>query len=323
MTAPAHDLLVAGANPAIDLYYCLDHLRVGDVNRVASVRSAAGGKANNLARAHHRLGGRPLTTGIAAGETGKRILDGLTAEGIAHDYVIGGGESRQTVTLVAAGATTVLLEPGPPVAEASLACLEAKVATLAPSVAAVAIVGSLPPGAPAEYVAQLVLTAREASTAPIAVDTSGEALRLAALTGPHLIKVNVEEYERAFRRSARHRSAVESHFLSLTDRGLETLCLTDGPRGALVLSRRERFAVRTEAADPISTAGAGDAFLAGLLFALHRGDDLTAAAQLASAAAAAALQTVGAGFIDATLVETALSRTRLLDAGAFFAEPRP
>src|SRR5688572_5733653 len=79
-----HDLLVVGANPAIDVYYCLDDFRVGDVNRVTSVRAAAGGKANNLARAHQRLGGRPLTTGIAAGETGKRMLGQLTSEGIAH-----------------------------------------------------------------------------------------------------------------------------------------------------------------------------------------------------------------------------------------------
>jgi fructose-1-phosphate kinase PfkB-like protein len=197
------------------------------------------------------------------------------------------------------------------------------VATLAPTVAAVAIVGSLPPGAPADFVARLVLAAREASTGPIAVDTSGEALRIAALAGPHLIKVNVDEFERAFCQSARNRAAVEANFRALAFRGLETLCLTDGPRGALVISGRERFVVRTESVDPVSTAGAGDAFLAGLLFALHRGDGLTAASRLASAAAAAALQEVGAGFIDATLVEALLPLTQVLDVDAFFAESRP
>ncbi len=50
----ARDLLVVGANPAIDVYYCLDRLGVGDVNRVASVRRVPGGKANNLARAYRR-----------------------------------------------------------------------------------------------------------------------------------------------------------------------------------------------------------------------------------------------------------------------------
>ncbi|MGH2562217.1 MAG: 1-phosphofructokinase family hexose kinase [Thermomicrobiales bacterium] len=326
MTVPeraAHDLLVIGANPAIDRYYCLDQLRVGDVNRVTSVRAAAGGKANNLARAYRRLGGNPITTGIVAGETGHRILTGLATEGIAHDYVCTDGESRQTVTLLAAGATTVLLEPGPLVPETALDRLVEKVAMLALTVSGVAITGSLPSGAPGDTVARLVRAARTASSGPIAVDTSGEALRIAALAGPHLIKVNVEEYERAFGQPADDPAAVEAHVRSLADHGVEILCLTDGPRGALVLTAQERFAVRTEAPDPVSTAGAGDAFLAGLLLALLRGDELTAAARLASAAAAAALRQVGAGFIEPADVDADLSRTRLLDARSFFAEPRP
>ena len=322
MTAPTHDLLVVGANPAIDLYYCLDMLRAGEVNRVATVRAAAGGKANNLARAYRRLGGRPLTTGIAAGDTGRRILNRLTSEGIAHDYVVAEGESRQTVTLVSGGQTTVLLEPGPLVSEAAIALLAEKVTVLAPTVSAVAITGSLPPGASAGSVAGFVAAARKSPGVLVAVDASGEALRLAALAGPHLIKVNRDEYERAFDQTVGDFSAIENHLVSLADRGVETLCLTDGERGALVLSRAGRFTVRTEASDPISTAGAGDAFLAGLLFALHRGDGLGDAARRASAAAAAALRQIGAGFIEPADADAALSRTRLLGADAFFAEQR-
>jgi tagatose 6-phosphate kinase len=301
----AHDLLVVGVNPAIDIYYCLDRIQVGEVNRVGSVRVAPGGKANNLARAYHRLGGSPLTTGIAGGETGRRILAGLSAEGIAHDYVIADGESRQTVTLNTPDATTVLLEPGPPVSETTLTALIAKVAALAAGSPIVAVVGSLPPGAPSDYIAQLILTIRSTSSALIAIDTSGEALERATLAGPNLIKVNVDEYERAFRTSARDQSAVERHFCSLAERGLETLCLTDGARGALVLSAGDPFVIRTDVTNPIATVGAGDAFLAGLLSAPHRGDDLRAAAYLASAAAAAAVQSVGAGFIEPSVFEAA------------------
>jgi tagatose 6-phosphate kinase len=326
VTSPAfaaRDLLAVGVNPAIDVYYFLDQLRVGDVNRVASVRAAAGGKANNLARAYRRLGGNPMTTGIAGGDTGRRILAELAAEGIEHDYVLADGASRQTVTVVAGGTTTVLLEPGPPVAEAALDALAAKVESSSATACAVVVTGSLPPGVPSAYVARLVYAARAASAPLVAVDTSGKALQLAATAGPHLIKVNVDEFERAFRCSGRDLSPVERLFDTLANGGVETLCLTDGARGALVLSATERFVVRTDTAKAVSTAGAGDAFLAGLLFALRRGDSLRDAARLASAAAAAALRTVGAGFIEPSAVEAALTRTQLLDYAVFFAEPRP
>jgi tagatose 6-phosphate kinase len=299
---PDHDLLVVGVNPAVDVYYRLDRLCVGGVNRVTPVRSAAGGKANNLARAYRRLGGRPLATGIVGGESGRCIRDGLTQEGIAHDFVSAAGDSRQTVTVVAGGTTTVLLEPGPHVAEPALVDLEAKVAALAATVPAVAVAGSLPPGAPASYLGDLVRAVRAASGALVAVDASGEALRLGGLAGPHLIKVNAEEVEVAFRQSARSRAGIDRLFRELSDRGVETLCLTDGARGALVVTDRECFAVQTDAGEPVSTAGAGDAFLAGLLFALGRGKALCEAARLASAAAAAALEAIGAGFIEPEVV---------------------
>jgi 1-phosphofructokinase family hexose kinase len=319
----ARDLLAVGANPAIDLYYCLDHLDVGDVNRVASVRRVAGGKANNLARVYRRLGGNPVTTGIVAGETGRSILVGLREEGIAHDCVCADGESRQTVTLVEPGATTVLLEPGPPVTVSALDALVEKVAAWSVAVRAVALVGSLPPGAPTSYTASLVSAARGGSGALVAVDASGEALRLAAVAGPRLIKVNRDEFESAFHVSSRVRSDVERVYRQLAQNGVETLCLTDGSMGAFIISGNERFAVKTRVEQPVSTAGAGDAFLAGYLVAHLRGDTIQEAARLASAAAAAALQTIEAGFIDPAEVEAALERTELFDSAVFFPEAHP
>jgi tagatose 6-phosphate kinase len=317
MTTATYDLLVVGANPAMDRYYCLGNLHIGEVNRVSSVQSAAGGKANNLARVFRNLGGNPLTTGIAAGQTGRQILDDLTVEGIGHDYVFAEGESRQTVTVSAESQTTVLLEPGPLVSEEAIASLVAKVAALALPAAAVAITGSLPAGAPVDTVGRLVAASRETSTAMVAVDTSGEALRLAALAGPHVIKVNREEYERAFGEPTDRLKDVEAHFEVLTMHGVETLCLTDGPRGALVLNRNDRFAVRTPASDPHSTAGAGDAFLAGFVFALLHGRKLRDAARFASAVGAAALRHVAAGFVELADVDSALARTELLEGDAF------
>jgi fructose-1-phosphate kinase PfkB-like protein len=194
---------------------------------------------------------------------------------------------------------------------------------LASGIPAVAISGSLPPGAPPDTVARLVGTARGESANLIAVDTAGEPLRLAARAGPHLIKVNLDEFASSYDLSGDTFAAVEIQYEQLAQRGVDILCLTAGPRGALVLTPNDCFAVRTEVRKPLSTAGAGDAFLAGLLFGLMCGHTLIEAARLASATAAAALRQVGAGFIEPADVEAVLPRTQLLDAEAFFAEPRP
>jgi 1-phosphofructokinase len=154
----------------------------------------------------------------------------------------------------------------------------------------------------------------------VAVDAAGEVLRQAAMAGPHLIKVNTDEFARAFETSVGSLRDIERRFATLAAAGVELLCITGGARGAVILTEHERFAVRTSVEHPISTAGAGDAFLAGLLRARLRGDGIREGARLASAAAAAAVLRVEAGFIDAEEVEAALERTELLDAADFFAE---
>lgn len=312
-------MLVVGPNSAIDAYWTLDRLRPGQVNRAQAAFDTAGGKANNLSRALRRLGGRPLVVGIAAGHQGALMLAGLAREGIAHDYVTAPGETRRNLSLLSCSdrATTVLLEPGQALTGETLDELAAKVDRWAPGVPFVALTGSLPPGAPATLYAQLIRRVRARSDAQIAVDASGEALRHAAGAGLDLLKVNLEEFESAFPGAASDWTAIERQYRRLQRDGLKTLCLTHGPRGAAVLSGEDRFGVRTGVPDLVSAVGAGDTFLAGLLFGLGRGDGLRDAARLASAAAAANLQTLGCGFIEPPSVEACLGRTVLVDPREF------
>jgi 1-phosphofructokinase family hexose kinase len=319
-TAPPgnHDVLVVGPNAAIDTYYELGELRPGHVNRITSVRDTAGGKANNLARALSRLGGRPLVVGIVAGRRGHYILDELGLEGIACDYVLAEGNSRLNTTLLEAGSrlTTVLLEPGQPVTAEALEALAGKAAAWMEHIHCVVLTGSLPPGGLPDYYARLTRQAL-AVGAQVAVDASGEPLRLAALAGPTIIKVNREEFESAFPGASRDWPGLLRQFHALADCGLKTLVLTDGAHGAVVLSEADQFWVRTLVASWVSPVGAGDTFLAGLLFGLGRGDSLRQAACLASAAAAANLQVLGCGDIDAAAAGSFLAHTRVDEAPAF------
>ena len=187
--------------------------------------------------------------------------------------------------------------------------------------------GSLPPGAPAEYVARLVRAARGGirrawSPSTPRVRRSGSR----PLAGPHLIKVNVDEYERAFGRSGeRPLPPSRRTFRSLADRGVETLCLTDGR------ARRARPHRATSASpcgprptDAVSTAGAGDAFLAGLLFALRRGDALIRMPRGSPRPRRRRRCGTSAPGSSSRRTSKRPWRARdLLDADAFFAESRP
>jgi tagatose 6-phosphate kinase len=316
--ARPYDVVVVGPNAAVDTYYSLEALDLGQVNRIGTVRDTAGGKANNLARALLRLGGRPLVVGIAAGQRGAFILNELEREGLDHDYVMAEGNSRLNTTLLAKSTrvTTVLLEPGQPVAVEALAALRQKVGHRARTVGCMVLTGSLPSGAPSSLYAELIRHMADARVF-VAVDAAGEVLRLAAEAGPALVKVNWEEFESAFPGHTQGWDRLQQQYRALVMGGMQILCLTAGARGALVFSAHDQFWVRTDVSEWVSTVGAGDTFLAGLLVGLRRGDSLRDAARLASAAASANLQVLGCGFIEPELVQHFLSRTHLFEAEAF------
>lgn len=67
----------------------------------------------------------------------------------------------------------------------------------------------------------------------------------------------------------------------IAGRWLRWFVLTEGARGARATGEDEHFEVRAEAVTPVDTTGAGDAFAAGLLHALVRGEPMSRALALA------------------------------------------
>lgn len=79
----------------------------------------------------------------------------------------------------------------------------------------------------------------------------------------------------------------------LRERGVETLVVTMGEKGALVLSSDGSVAVPAPTVDVVDTTGAGDAFNAALAVALAEGSELREAVEFANCAGAHACTTAG------------------------------
>jgi tagatose 6-phosphate kinase len=113
LESPYH-VIVASPNAALDSYYILPQLSLGNVNRADEVIHAAGGKGINLARAVIALEGKVLSLSILGGFTGKYIFQELKRENIPADVIWTENETRRTSTLILSDQmqTTVILESG-------------------------------------------------------------------------------------------------------------------------------------------------------------------------------------------------------------------
>lgn len=293
----AYDVVVVAPNPAVDSYYVLPRLQVGDVNRSYEVLHTAGGKGNNMARAVHHLGGRALSLGIVGGTSGKFIANELLREGIDTDLVWCDAETRRCSSILDSDTheATIVLQNGAAVGQLATQALLEKVNSYRHDTSFITLTGSVPPDVPPDFYSMCVQLLAKAP-ARIAIDTSGLPLRAAIEAGAHIVKINTEEFEDTFAPwSISQGIMVLSEFAPF---GLELLIVTAGKQGAYLFSEGMRLHVATKVENWINTAGAGDTFLAGFLLQLNAQVQLQDAVCYASAAAAANLQQVGCGFVN-------------------------
>ncbi|MEI7987850.1 MAG: PfkB family carbohydrate kinase [Chloroflexota bacterium] len=314
-TSYSHDITIISPNNAIDSYYVLSAYQRGGVNRALETSHTAGGKGINMARAVRNLGGSPLCIGILGGHSGKFIVSELQRENIDYDMVWTDHETRRCSTTWIEGDqdNTVILDPGEVVEPKVHFELREKSLLHAHDAPFTVLIGSLPPGFSPDYYASLVTKYKEKSVW-VCIDCSAQALHLAADAGATLIKVNAEEFCLAFgfeRRMLTWHSMLDT-YQRLVPYGTRIMIITDGAQGAYVFGEEsEPFKVRTQVDTWISTAGAGDTFMAGILLALGDNKSLKNAATAASAAAAASTQKFGCGIIDPTQIDFYLRQTSI------------
>ncbi len=276
-------ILTLTANPSTDRTVTLaGRLRRGSVQRAESVISQAGGKGVNISRAAFSAGVATLAVLPVAPED-PFVLE-LRRAGIDCVPVVSSGPPRVNLTISEPdGTTTKLNSPGPVLEPATMDRLGAVLVEHAAAARWVVLAGSLPPGAPATWYAQLVGALRR-SGARIAVDTSDAPLRALVenlvATGPdacpHLMKPNGDELASL---TGGDPAAIEADpqaaadaAATLVDRGVEAVLATLGAGGAVLATAEGAWHAAPPPTEVVSTVGAGDSSLFGYLLADLRGE---------------------------------------------------
>lgn len=270
-------------NPSVDRAIVIDALHRGEVHRATSSRVDPGGKGVNVSRALAAEGAATLAVLPAGGPEGHLMEELLDAAGVARRSVPVAGSLRMNISVLEPdGTTTKLNEPGPQLSPAEVESLLGATLAAAEDEGAAWVVGcgSLPPGAPADLYADLVTRLRGRGV-HVAVDSSGAPMPLAVAARPHLVKPNHEELAELVEHPLPTLGDVHAAARDLVAHGIEVVAVSLGGDGALLVTADEVVHARASITTPLSTVGAGDCMLAGLLHGLSSG--LPADAALAAA----------------------------------------
>lgn len=284
-------ILTLTMNPSVDASSGVEHVVPDNKLRCEEPTFEPGGGGINVSRAITRLGGDSLALYPSGGLYGQMLEHLLDAEGVRHQPFPIAELTRENLIVeeTSTGQQFRFNMPGPRLEVKEWESFLAFVSSMTPSPEYIVASGSLPTGVPADFYARVATIARE-KKARFILDTSGEALRLAASSGVYLLKVNAWELQELTGLAINDHSQLESAARELIkEEQSEVVVVSLGSEGALLVSDNDCQIFRAPVVLVKSVVGAGDSMVAGIVLSLSRGKPLREAVLYGMASGAAAV----------------------------------
>lgn len=311
------DLLTLTPNPALDVFASTARVQPTHKLRCGPPLMHPGGGGINVARVLARLGADVLALYPAGGVTGRQLHALLQAEQVRDEVIPIAGDTRESFSVheEASGQDYRFVLPGPTLAQAEWQACLARAGELRPGSGWLVASGSLPPGVPEDFYARLARQCADTGV-KLVLDTSGAPLAQALAAGVHLVKPSLRELQEFTGSALDTLAQRQAACRALVERGRAAIvALSLGAEGALVVARDGAWHAPALAVEVVSTIGAGDSFVGGMVFALARGDDVAGALRRAMAASAAALLSGGTALCRPEDLERLLPQVQVRSLG--------
>ncbi|MFN4080373.1 MAG: 1-phosphofructokinase family hexose kinase [Saprospiraceae bacterium] len=280
-------------NPAIDQSAEAAAIAPDIKIRCEALRSEAGGGGINVSKALKRLDTDSTAVFPSGGGNGPLFNQLLQDLAIRTAPVPMAGSLRENLSVTDrhSGMQYRFILPSPTLSRAEAdACLE-QIRALKPSILVAS--GSLPDGLPADFYREVAECARQLE-ARFVLDTSGKALREGLASGAYLIKPNLAELSALAGVDQLEINQVDDAALELVRKGYcEVMVVSLGPQGALLVTADHFEHIPAPMVKPVSTIGAGDSMVAGMVWGMSQGMSLSQMAAFGVACGSAATITPG------------------------------
>jgi 1-phosphofructokinase len=289
------DVLTVTLNPAIDQTVNINNFKIDSVNRVEKLQNSAAGKGVNVASYLASSDLKVGATGFLGSKNCEIFEEFFKKQNIENRFIYLDTQTRVNVKIVDPKNKTVtdVNQMGFEIDEENLIKLEKKLFSKKEASWYV-FSGSLPKGIDNNIYEKWIKKAHDLGV-KVAFDASGEALICGIKAKPELIKPNNHELSQLLSKNI---SCDIKEILpiakDLINDGIETVCVSMGEKGSLIVNKKEAFHAIALKAEVSTTVGAGDALLSGLVYSKINELSLEESIKLASTYSLNALKTIGA-----------------------------
>jgi 6-phosphofructokinase 2 len=287
-------IVTIALNPTIDKSSSVGHVVAERKLYCKPPSFEPGGGGVNVCRAIKNLGGESLLLYPTGGLTGMRLQALLEEEGLDLRPIPIEGTIRESLVILeeATGQQYRFGMPGPTLQDKEWQQFLQELSAMEPAPDYVVASGSLPPGVPADFYAQIAQNGKKKGTKTI-VDVSGSALREALKEGVFLAKPNIREFRELVGEELKE-AQIRAEACEMVKSGrCEVLVISLSAAGALAVSKDFTEHILPPTVPIISKIGAGDSMVAGIVLSLARGKTPRESILFGVAAGTAAVMTPG------------------------------
>lgn len=274
-------------NPALDRTLWVEEVQYGESNHIVKDKTYAGGKGIDVSKVLSILGVPNRALAFVGGFAGEELEGRLVNHGIQCDFIRISQETRTNIVIndKKGHVQTSFNALGPELKPYELMRMVRKIENIVnPEI--VVISGSLPPGVHPEVYRRIIEIAKNKG-ADVFLDTHGDALRKGIEAGPRLIKPNLRELSHFKGRRLERLDDIINSAMDIQEAGVEIVLVSMGAKGILMVAEKGIYVAAPPNVEVVNTIGAGDSSVAGFVYGLKHGKNLSECLKFAVAAGTA------------------------------------
>lgn len=269
-------------NPAIDYYVEIDKFQEKKLNSVENAYSIVGGKGINVSKVLYNFNKRSKALGFVGGYTGEHIKNTFKTLGIEENFTMLEEDTRINVKLKTSYGETEVSGKSPKISKKNLKDFFEIISEIK-SGDKIVLSGSVPNSLEDDIYVEVMKMIP--SGVDVILDTRGEAFSLALERGVFLTKPNKKELEDFLKKKINSTDDLVLAAKELQKKGSKNVIVSLGAEGSICLTEDNKiFMGNAPKGKLISSVGAGDSMVAGLLYALEEGKNIEEAYSYAIAA---------------------------------------
>ncbi|WP_295163012.1 1-phosphofructokinase [uncultured Brachyspira sp.] len=256
-------------NPAVDYYMDMNRYEEGELNKVNNSYTLAGGKGINVSKVLKNFAIESIALGFCGGFTGEYIKADLKKYGIKEKFISLSENTRINVKIKTEKKETEIMGKSPKILQENIDKLFSVIDTIQDNDILV-LSGSVPSSVKEDIYKDIIQKTKSKNNLKIILDSRDNAFKIAVKENVFITKPNRKELSEYFGKDIRTVYDIIIYAKELVKDGSENVIVSLGEDGSVLVNKDEAYIGNAPEGELISSVGAGDAMLAGIVYGISK-----------------------------------------------------